>query len=288
MARGDRGRREVQRDRGLEEARVEVEGQLAQDPLALPRVADVFDGGGVLRRVDLEELAQHGMEGSEDPHAGGGEERDAFFDRVTVEGRAVEGPDHDPLDTDLDEGATGLPDRGAGDVVRNVPRAAAWRGFDPDLEIAGEQERPLGAHARQSLVESAGEAFADQPVVVQRQVRAVVLDGIDEEVDGGARRDERASVVVGAVEERDRVHRAGLRGAVSRGKAASHRGDERRAHERVPKTFDDAAPTRRQGETKVPSPSLTMSDNHTEGHTPCSCSAPCRTGSPGSSPSRSR
>ena len=77
------------------------------------------------------------------------------------------------------------------------PATRPGHGFDAQAQFAGEQERCRAGEFLQSIVDVTGEALADESVVHEAQVGAVIFDRIDRQVERGARSDELAAPPIG-------------------------------------------------------------------------------------------
>ena len=174
-------RRVVQRHRRLEEAGVKVARQRAHHLRPLRLVVDVDEGVRELRWLEEQHLGQQPIEGRDRAHAGRAQQLHARFDREVVQRRAVEGHQDHLRRAELGERATGLHHQVPHDRIGRAPRPRARAGLDADLEVRAEQQRPI-VFARQLLVHLAGDPDADQPIVMQRQMRPVVLDRIHRQV----------------------------------------------------------------------------------------------------------
>ena len=92
----------------------------------------------------------------------------------------MERHEHDALHPELDEAAAGFVDELADDHEPRVPRPTPLHGTTPTSRSAADEQRPLGV-ADRSAAWNHGESPRHPAVVVQRQVRPVVLDRVHRE-----------------------------------------------------------------------------------------------------------
>ena len=200
----DRAGRVVERERRLEEPGVEIERRLTHHRRPLLGVVDHGVGIGVVLDAQVEHRPEKEIQRGEGRHPVSPEPAHPCVEREAMERAPVERDEDHPLRSELGERLARPDDRAASFAIRRAARAEAGRGVHPNLEIRRDEERPVPlrpVRARELGVNVAGEPLAHEGVVVERQVRPVVLHRVDREEHRRPAREERPGPGMRHVEE---------------------------------------------------------------------------------------
>ena len=203
---GDRGRCQPEGERRLEGPGVVVVRQLGARGGAA--ISGHAGNGAIEHRVGrLDELVHQPVERRDRGDAVRGEPVEPGLDGQVVQRRAVERHEHDAPRSELVHRARGVEDQLADGRERHGARAGSGHGVDAHFEVLAEEQRVAGPQAR---VEVPRKPLRDEAVVVQREVRPVVLDRVDEEPRRDASVEQALRFAVGQVVQVKRVaHGAG-------------------------------------------------------------------------------